>query len=80
MIRTSDEVYYQSFNEFLADASIVYERLKGDGWDYRYGQVYFNLLFSYRPDISEKLRGSAFDPFYSDLVKNDTHDFVEKLW
>lgn len=80
MIDTSEEVYYKSFNDFLADASIVYEKLKGDGWGYRYGQVYFNLLFSHRPDISDKLRGSALDPFNSDLVKYDTHHFVEKLW
>ncbi len=80
MTNISNEVYYKSFNDFLADASIVYERLKGDGWNYRYGQVYFNLLFSHRPDISEKLRGSTFDPFYCDLVKYETHHFVEKLW
>ena len=74
------KVYYKSFNDFLADASIVYEKLKGDGFDYRYGQVYFNLLFEHRPDISEKIRGSLLDPFYKDYVKSETHQFVEKSW
>lgn len=75
-----NELYYKSFNDFLADASIVYEKLKGDGFDYRYGQVYFNLLFEHRPDISEKIRGTTLDPFYKESVKSETHQFVEKSW
>ena len=56
MVGMTQELYYKSFNDFLADASIVYEKLKGDGFDYRYGQVYFNLLFEHRPDSWIKFR------------------------
>ena len=80
MVGMTQELYYKSFNDFLADASIVYEKLKGDGFDYRYGQVYFNLLFEHRPDISEKIRGTQYDPFYRDFVKSETHQIVEKSW
>jgi len=80
MISTNEELYYKSFNDFLADASIVYEKLKGNGFDHRYGQVYFNLLVEHRPDISEKIRGTMLDPFYKEFVKTETHQFVEKSW
>lgn len=75
-----DEPVYLSFNDFLADASIVYEKMKGDGFDFRYGQVYFNLLFQHRPDISEKIRGTSIDPFMREVVSSVTHSYVEKYW
>lgn len=71
---------YLSFNDFLADASIQYERHKAAGDDFRYGQVYFNLLYDARPDISECIRGSKLDPFHHDLVKPETNAFVEGNW
>jgi len=74
------ELYYKSFNDFLADASLVYEKLKGDGVCTRYGQVYFNLLREHRPDISEKIRASLLDPFYKDVIDTETHKFVETMW
>lgn len=75
------KVYYKSFNDFLADASIVYEKLKNSGQDsWRYGQAYFNLLSNHRPDIAEQIRGTKLDPFYKDEVKKETHDFVESQW
>jgi hypothetical protein len=80
MVSVEQELYYKSFNDFLADASIVYEKLKGDGFLLRYGQVYFNLLHEHRPDISEKLRNSMLDPFYKDFVDTETHKLVEKMW
>jgi hypothetical protein len=76
----NQDIYYKSFNDFLADASIVYEKLKGDGFGYRYGQVYFNLLWEHRPDISEKIRGTSLDPFHKDAVLSATHQFVETSW
>jgi len=76
----TQEIYYKSFNDFLADASIVYEKLKGDGFGYRYGQVYFNLLWEHRPDISEQIRGTSLDPFHKDSVLSATHQFVETSW
>lgn len=74
------QLYYKSFNEFLADAGTVYEKLKSDGFGQKYGQVYFSLLFEHRPDISEKLRGTVLDPADADFVKLETHQFVKKSW
>ena len=71
---------YLSFNDFLADASIQYERQKADGGDMRYGQVYFNLLFEARPDISEQIRGTMLDPFHKNYVQSEIHKFVEGKW
>ena len=33
---------------------------------WRYGQACFNVLFQYRPERAEEIRGSALDPFYHD--------------
>jgi hypothetical protein len=71
---------YLSFNDFLADASIQYERQKEAGGDLRYGQVYFNLLFEARPDISEQIRGTMLDPFHKNYVQSEIHRFVESQW
>jgi len=75
------KVYYKSFNDFLADASILYEKLKKKSTEHqRYGQVYFNLLDSHRPDIAEKIRSTKLDPFFHDEVKKEIHEFVESQW
>ena len=73
-------IEYISFNDFLADASIKYNKLVREDESVRYGQVYFNLLNGSRPDIAGKLRGSVLDPFHRDEVKTEVHAFVEYLW
>jgi len=73
-------IEYISFNDFLADASIKYNKLSQEDESIRYGQVYFNLLKESRPDIAEKLRGSVLDPFHRNEVKTEVHAFVEYLW
>ncbi len=42
----------------------VYSRTWPEDW--RRGQVWFNALHRVRPDLSEKVRGTQFDPFYQD--------------
>lgn len=74
------QTQYLSFNDFLADVSIKYERQKGDYPHQRYGQMYFNLLTNARPDIAERIQGSSLDPFYKDAVSGVTHMFVESNW
>jgi hypothetical protein len=72
---------YISFNDFLADVSIQYERQKNDKHPLRYGQVYFNLLYDAKPALAIKLRESLYDPFHvehSDI--SETHAFVESKW
>jgi hypothetical protein len=71
---------YVSFNDFLADASIKFEKWSKQDQTMRYGQVYFNLLSAARPDIAEALRGTKLDPFHKDEVKGETHKFVESKW
>lgn len=72
---------YISFNDFLADASIQYERQKNDKTPLRYGQIYFNLLQKSRPALAIKLRESPYDPFYvlDDRIP-ETHKYVESIW
>lgn len=71
---------YISFNDFLADASIQYEKQVKQDPSIRYGQIYFNLLHAARPDIANELRGSTLDPFHSNYVSDKTHIFVEHKW
>ncbi len=33
--------------------------------EWRAGQAYFNVLFEMRPDWTEKIRGTEYDPFYA---------------
>lgn len=71
---------YLSFNDFLADVSIKFEKWNKQDPTIRYGQLYFSLLSSARPDIAESLRSTKLDPFYKDEVKGETHKFVESKW
>ena len=72
---------YISFNDFLADVSIQYERQKNVKNPLRYGQIYFNLLQDAKPTLANQLRESLYDPFYSvhDEIP-ETHAFVEPKW
>jgi hypothetical protein len=74
------QLTYLSFNDFLADASIKFEKWHKQDPTMKYGQVYFHLLSSSRPDIAESLRGTMLDPFHKDEVKGETHKFVESKW
>lgn len=72
---------YISYNDFLADVSIQYERQKNDKYPLRYGQIYFNLLEESKPALANQLRESLYDPFYlthSEIP--ETHEFVESKW
>ena len=46
----------------------------------RYGQWAFNVLTVVRPDISEVIRGTAFDPFFKDERMERFWSEVERLW
>jgi hypothetical protein len=74
------KIEYVSFNDFLADASIKFEKWSKQDPSWRYGQVYFNLLSTARPDIAGALRGTMLDPFHKTEVKPETHKFVESKW
>ena len=38
--------------------------------EWREGQAYFNLLFKDYPELAEEIRGTEYDPFYADHMKN----------
>lgn len=48
--------------------------------NWRYGQLYFNMLSKHRPEIAEALRGTLLDPFYKDSIKDEVHNFVTGRW
>lgn len=50
--------------------------------DWRYGQLLFNTLAYFRPDISGFLRSSINDPFHKekDQVKDKTYQIIESMW
>lgn len=44
---------------------------------WRYGQTWFNVVHGMYPEIAEKVRASALDPFYVDALVPVFLDFVE---
>ena len=66
-------------NTLTAYFSSVYKALEANV-NWRIGQVYFNILYIMRPDISERVRGTNLDPFYDDKIVNDFLEFVIGEW
>ncbi len=50
-----------TYDEYIATAMAYAEAHP----EQRPGQVYFNVLVAHRPDLAERLRGTALDPFYA---------------
>jgi len=48
------------------------------GW--KYGQVFFNVLASVRPDLTEMIRGTMHDPFHHDTVSKETYNYLASKW
>ena len=46
----------------------------------RHGQAVFNYVYSTEPEIADKLRGSAVDPFYQDRLTEIFWLAVERLY
>jgi len=46
----------------------------------RKGQALFNVLAKVRPDLSEQIRGTPFDPFYKDSVIESCSLWIEQHW
>lgn len=50
---------------------------------WRWGQVLFNVLYEVRPDLSERVRGTHFDPFYFDEHSDRVaifDNFIKENW
>lgn len=47
---------------------------------WRLGQAHFNILWRYRPDLSEQIRGTLLDPFYRDEKVAEFRSWVKRNW
>lgn len=48
------------------------------GW--RLGQAAFNVLSIHRPDLSERIRGTALDPYHARDIPPEFYQWVEENW
>jgi hypothetical protein len=48
--------------------------------EWKYGQVYYNLLSYHRPDIANQIQGTLMDPFHKTQVSLHTINFVKSKW
>ena len=49
----------------FADFLVIYHRTERPK-DWRHGQFAFNMLYSWRPVLADKIRTTEIDPFYRD--------------
>ena len=57
---------------------LVAGRTRSENPDLRHGQSLFNALHDLRPDLANKVRGTALDPFYGDHVIPEFLSRVDK--
>ena len=69
-----------TYDNFLIFVSEELERLKAGDPTIRYGQVYFNCLYEFRPSIANAIRATKFDPFHREEVHPEIHVHVQDLW
>ena len=65
-----------SYQDFL----VVVKQAEQENPQSRRGQVWFNTLQVYRPDLAYQLMGTPLDPFYRDSIPGNTENFVEEQW
>lgn len=65
-----------TFHEYLAKVQYAIQLNP----DWREGQAYFNTLYQWRSDISETIRSTLIDPFYSDDKIPAFLEEVSKQW
>jgi hypothetical protein len=69
-----------SYSEFLVFVAGEYRELTQLDPEYRFGQVYFNCLWEFRPTIANQIRATEMDPFHMREVPPLTHVHVQELW
>lgn len=50
--------------------------LENKKFDLRYGQAFFNALCKLYPECAETVRGTEYDPFYSDSKMEKCIEFI----
>lgn len=69
-----------SYDDFRSFVGQEYATLKLEDPTIRFGQVYFNCLWEFRPSIANAIRATEFDPFHKDEVHPSIHVHIEGLW
>lgn len=69
-----------SYDDFRSFVGQEYSTLKLEDPTIRFGQVYFNCLWEFRPSIANAIRATEFDPFHKDEVHPSVHVHIEELW
>jgi hypothetical protein len=77
-MKTKTEKTYDEFLEMVAKYNNQLGAHTETGW--KYGQVFFNVLASVRPDLTEMIRGTMHDPFHHDTVSKETYDYLASKW
>lgn len=64
-----------TFDEFIFLADRRYKRIEYE----RYGQAFFNELYSVRPELADEIRGTHLDPFYTGTGP-ELYLFLSERW
>lgn len=65
-------------SDFYAQVSLRFLQLKNEQ---RFGQVLFNELVLYRPELAERIRATDLDPFHMDPDDREFWDrFTQWIW
>ncbi len=65
------------FDNYVNSVAKAFEQPKNP---LRLGQTYFNLLFKWRPDLTNKVINTDLDPFYNDDRIPRFLEFVKRNW
>ena len=71
-----------SFNLCYSEYVILVLREMKQHPEYRYGQALFNVLYGYKMDWAEEIRGTDLDPFYyseGQIILNFTKYLIKKF-
>lgn len=69
-----------SYDEFLVFVAQEFSEIHAKDETTRYGQVFFNCLWEFRPSIANQIRATEHDPFHKDGVHPQTHVHIKELW
>jgi hypothetical protein len=67
----------RQFTKYLKEVVDVHDSAYPD---LRWGQAYFNVLYSKKRRLADELRGTDFDPFYSDHKIPAFLDYIATHW
>jgi len=71
-----------TYGDYLNEAANEHRAERNQTGTSRYGQHLFNVLHLRRPDISEQIRGTKFDPFHKtgEELSPEFYKHISDLW